>query len=55
MMSKKQMLKSPNNQEEIQLSRLEDNRKTNKSKEKEYNNNKIIIFLEPKKPIQIPQ
>jgi len=55
MMSKKQMLKSPNNQEEIQLSRLEDNRKSNKTKEKEYNNNKIIIFSEPKKPTQIPQ
>ena len=55
MMSKKQMLKSPNNQEEIQLSRLEDNRKSNKPKEKEHNKNKIIIFLEPKKPTQIPQ
>ena len=52
------MLKSPNNQEEIQLSRLEDNRdnrKSNKTKEKEYNNNKIIIFLELKKQTQIPQ
>ena len=39
------MLKSPNNMEEIQLSRLEVNRKSNKPKEKEYNNNKIIIFV----------
>ena len=49
------MLKFPNNQEEIQLSRLEDNRMSNKTKEKEYNNKRIIIFSEPKKPTQIPQ